>query len=242
MARIRTVKPEFFRHETLQELEIRNQGKYPMLVFCGLWGHCDRNGSFEWRPRYLKLDILPFLDFDMDETLALLEGAKLVLKYDANGRIYGWIPSFKSHQIISGKEASASGKYPEPTGEQKGKCLGSDRENPGSIREVSEQHPGKQEGKGKERNKTIAPSGAFELFWAAYPKRKSRGQAERAWSKINPNEQLTAEILAGVERAKTSAEWVKDDGQFIPYPASWLNAKGWLDEAGETSAATGEVI
>ena len=81
MARIRTVKPDFFRDEDLQDLERANPGKYTMLVFEGLWGHCDKNGNFEWKPRTLKLDILPFLDFDMADTLEVLrDGRKSEMK------------------------------------------------------------------------------------------------------------------------------------------------------------------
>jgi phage replication O-like protein O len=68
----------------------------------------------------------------------------------------------------------------------------------------------------------------FERFYAAYPKKKSRGTAEKAFAKLNPDEQLLADILAGIKRAMTSGEW--DGAKFIPYPASWLNAKGWMDE------------
>lgn len=64
-------------------------------------------------------------------------------------------------------------------------------------------------------------------FWAQYPKKRSKGQAERAWVKIKPDEQLFKAILDGLERAKTSVEWQKDGGQYIPYPSTWLNAKGW---------------
>jgi hypothetical protein len=70
----------------------------------------------------------------------------------------------------------------------------------------------------------------FDDFWAQYPKKRSKGQAEKTWVKIKPDEQLFKAIMAGLERAKTSVEWLKDDGQFIPYPSSWLNAKGWEDE------------
>lgn len=70
----------------------------------------------------------------------------------------------------------------------------------------------------------------FEKFWKAYPKKASMGQAERAWRKLSPNEQLVETILQAIERAKTSENWRKDGGQFIPYPATWLNAKGWKDE------------
>lgn len=77
---------------------------------------------------------------------------------------------------------------------------------------------------------TLAPDGAFDRFWLAYPKRKSKGQALKAWNKLKPNEQLQDRIHIALERAKTSAEWRKDNGQFIPHPASWLNAMGWEDE------------
>lgn len=135
MARIRTIKPEFFRHEGLQDLEAANPGAYTMLVFAGLWGHCDKAGTFEWKPRVLKLDILPFLSFDMAATLNLLEEAGLIVRFEVEGKLYGKIPSFADHQRISGKEAESPVKYPGSTGEAPGK------------------HMGLQEGKGRERER-----------------------------------------------------------------------------------------
>lgn len=146
MGRIRTVKPEFFRHEGLQDLEAANPGKYPMLVFAGLWTACDKAGRFEWKPRTLKLDLLPFLPFDMADTLALLESAGQVVRYEVDGREYGHIPSFEEHQRIAGKEAQAPAKYPAPASEQTGQMQGSTGEAP-------EKHPGAQEGKGREEEK-----------------------------------------------------------------------------------------
>jgi len=71
---------------------------------------------------------------------------------------------------------------------------------------------------------------SFAHFWSSYPKKKSKGQAEKAFNAIKPNEQLLETILSSIERAKTSEEWLKDGGQYIPYPATWLRAKGWEDE------------
>ncbi|MDQ2822059.1 MAG: replication protein [Pseudomonadota bacterium] len=68
----------------------------------------------------------------------------------------------------------------------------------------------------------------FERFYAAYPRKRSRQAAEKAFAKINPDEQLLAAMIAGIGRAMTSGEWT--DSQFIPHPASWLNAGGWQDE------------
>ena len=70
----------------------------------------------------------------------------------------------------------------------------------------------------------------FDQFWQRYPRKKSKGQAEKTWAKINPDEQLHEAILNGLERAKTSGDWQKNNGEFIPHPATWLNAKGWEDE------------
>ena len=76
--------------------------------------------------------------------------------------------------------------------------------------------------------KTIAQN--FAQFWEAYPKKKSKGDAEKAWKKLNPDSSLVAEIQRAVELAKASEDWLKEDGKYIPYPATWLRAKGWEDE------------
>jgi len=76
---------------------------------------------------------------------------------------------------------------------------------------------------------TAAQQEQFERFWAAYPKRQSKGQAMSAWKKVNPDGTLTETIIAGVERAKSGDSRFKT-AQYIPYPATWLNAAGWGDE------------
>lgn len=73
----------------------------------------------------------------------------------------------------------------------------------------------------------------FEKFWKSYPRKKSKADAEKAWAKINPSEQLVATMLAAIEQAKTSVDWTKERGQFIPYPATWLNKRCWEDEVVE---------
>ena len=70
----------------------------------------------------------------------------------------------------------------------------------------------------------------FDEFWAEYPKKRSKGQAEKTWVKLKPDEQLFEAIMTGLKRAKTSADWAKNGGQYIPYPSTWLNAKGWEDD------------
>lgn len=69
----------------------------------------------------------------------------------------------------------------------------------------------------------------FEKFWKVYPKKKAKGTAERAFEKAIKKTDLQT-ILNAIEIQKTTAEWKKDSGQYIPYPATWLNAECWNDE------------
>ncbi|QNB13458.1 hypothetical protein G5S35_17675 [Paraburkholderia tropica] len=68
----------------------------------------------------------------------------------------------------------------------------------------------------------------FEIFWKAYPKKRSKEKAEKAFAKRKPDEQLFNDLMAGLERAKTSEQW--QNPQFIPHAATWLNNGGWMDE------------
>jgi hypothetical protein len=77
----------------------------------------------------------------------------------------------------------------------------------------------------------------FDEFWKAYPKKRSKGQAEKAWAKIAPNGTLFKRILDSLDRAKRSRDWIKDGGQYVPYPATWLNAKGWEDDYEEVKTS-----
>lgn len=78
--------------------------------------------------------------------------------------------------------------------------------------------------------RSIKQESEFDQFWRLYPKKRSKGQAEKTWVKISPDDELYKQILAGLENAKKSIDWQKDGGQYIPYPSTWLNAKGWEDE------------
>ena len=69
---------------------------------------------------------------------------------------------------------------------------------------------------------------AFEQFYQAYPRKKSKDAARRRWDKLNVTPALFAEIMQGLENAKKQKVW--RDIQFIPYPATWLNSGGWKDE------------
>lgn len=79
----------------------------------------------------------------------------------------------------------------------------------------------------------------FSQFWAAYPRKVGKQTAKKAWSRLNPDGELTKVILQAVRTQKGSRQWRENNGQFIPNPATWLNQGRWEDELpqGESSNA-----
>lgn len=82
------------------------------------------------------------------------------------------------------------------------------------------------------RKSSLEPAhAAFETFWLAYPKKKSKGDAMRAWS-IMGCDRHALDIAKAIIRLRRSNEWLKENGAYIPYPATWLRAMGWEDQVG----------
>lgn len=110
MRHIRTVKPEFFEHEGVNELSLAGA-----LGWIGIWSCSDKHGRFEWRPKVLKRDIFPYRDdVNFDAILAELLNAGFVEKYSVEGVDYGWTPTWKKHQGIGTREADRKFEYPAP--------------------------------------------------------------------------------------------------------------------------------
>ena len=90
----------------------------------------------------------------------------------------------------------------------------------------------------KQKEKEKEQSARFETFWKSYPKHVNRKAAEKAFLKLNPDDGLLETMLAAVDRQKQTAQWQEQNGQFIPYPATWLNGRRWEDELPAGKAAT----
>ena len=67
----------------------------------------------------------------------------------------------------------------------------------------------------------------FLEFWGAYPRKTAKPPAWKAWLKMQP---VLAEALKALRWQVQSPQWLKDDGQSIPYPATYLNQLRWEDE------------
>lgn len=73
-------------------------------------------------------------------------------------------------------------------------------------------------------------SDLFGVFWATYPKKVGKDAAQKAFAKRKPDDKLLKDIFQAVELQKTTEQWQKDGGQYIPNPATWLNQGRWMDE------------
>lgn len=132
MGRIRTVKPELFRHAELFELE-RSTGFPIRTAFAGLFTACDREGRFRWKPRELKLDVLPYDQLDFADVLDAMNRAGFIVKYEHGNKVFGCIPTWNDHQVVNNKECAS--RFPGP-GDEGSKIIAP--ANPGERTETEE--------------------------------------------------------------------------------------------------------
>lgn len=87
--------------------------------------------------------------------------------------------------------------------------------------------------KTKTKTSPYTPQGGvvpFEQFWNIYPKHANKQQAQKAWDKLQPNQELFEKMRTALAWQVLLPDWVKDKGQFIPYGSTYLNQKRWEDE------------
>jgi hypothetical protein len=260
--RSRTVRPGFFRNESLAECDPLTR-----LLFVGLWCLADREGRLEDRPKRIRADALPYDDCDVNAMLDQLHAAGFIIRYEVDGQKLIQITTFGQHQNPHPKELSEGlppppnqsenqqrpnrGK-PRPSRGKVGATRGKSRSGPplpssssvssspsvSSLNTPSECRP-------TDDGATVADG--FDGFWSAYPKKVKKTAARSAWDKIGPDADLTRTILAAIERQKQSTDWTKNGGEYVPHPTSWLNGRRWEDEVlpagdGYTEAAIDDAI
>lgn len=88
MARIRTVKPEFWRDEKIVTLKNKAAGYF----FIGLWNFCDDEGKFQNSPKQLSLEMPMFRPRDIRTYLVELEKRGLLMFSACStwGLVTGW--------------------------------------------------------------------------------------------------------------------------------------------------------
>ena len=79
----------------------------------------------------------------------------------------------------------------------------------------------------EKKNNSSCPDG-FHRFWEAYPLKKSKFEAQKAWKNLKINEETCEEIIKKVNIFKSmDKKWL---GGYIPHASTFLNQRRWEDE------------
>lgn len=222
MARIRTIKPEFFTSEDIVALS-----PLARLLFIGLWCEADKEGRLSWKPKTFKMRYLPADECDVEALCAELVERGVVKLY---GEGLAYVPSFTSHQHINPRETASN--LPDPDA-----CPTRAPRVTTRASTVSDAQGGRKEGKGREH---ASDDGGFESFWSQYPNKKAKVDALKAWAKLKPDETLQASILKAIASQRQGVDWMKEGGRFVPHAATWLNGGRWQDGEGVSSGGSWE--
>jgi uncharacterized phage protein (TIGR02220 family) len=96
MARIRTIKPEFWTDESITECSVSAR-----LLFIGLWNFADDSGSICGSSRQLKALVFPCDNFELEPLLSELVNKNLIIPFSVDNKNYYYIKNFTKHQSIN---------------------------------------------------------------------------------------------------------------------------------------------
>ena len=217
MARIRTIKPEFFTSLTIGRLSAQVR-----LTFVGLWTYCDDEGRGVDDPRLIKAAIWPLDESvkprGLEEWLTNLAAAGLIQRYEADGRRYLAVVGWKEHQRIDHPRPSI---FPEPSPNGTGALA----QNAGSLAEDSRLERKGKEGKGRERNSKGATQGRADsgnLVTEDHIYLLGRLQDDNpAWKSVTPGAVQKLAARYGFEAVTTALRDMRQElppGVKRPYP------------------------
>lgn len=234
MARLRTIKPEFFQNEDLAELSLATR-----LLFIGLWTLADRRGILEDRPKRIKALLFPYDDIDVQTALSDLKAAGFINRYTVNGVPGIHIIRFTAHQNphINERENDVPEPQSSPvTPEQHGASTVQAPEqhsasnnfvSPLSVKGMVNGVGSGDLSLGRESpSKPITYPSDFEQFWEQYPSGHGVKKTTAAqWQKLKPDERLDA--AAGLARWKSCERWREG---YIKPAELWLRDRWWEND------------
>jgi hypothetical protein len=245
MARIRTIKPEFWTSEQIVECSTRAR-----LLFVGLWNFCDDEGRCKCSPMEHRMRIFPGDECTLDAVSKCLDELvdnDLVTIYENDNTLILQVNKWSKHQRIDRKTAS---KYPGPLdegstitrgaldtgregkgkeGSSKGRERGSLTQEKGGLEAVESGGNGSL----PKKDQALAEV-AFEILWQRWQWFKTpkgpRFKAAEAWQLhvVAPGVDLRAVLGAA---GAYCAQCVATDTD-TAHVVSWLNQHRWLDDHG----------
>lgn len=228
MARIRSVKPEFWDSPGTAKAS-----PYARLLFIAMWNWADDWGIGDANPKRLLGFAFPGDDAsevqprNFRHLAAEVSDCWGVRWYEVDGRAYYEVPSWEKHQRTEKRSTRRN-----PGSDQAERAVFAEvAENPLLSGGSSEDGTGEQGNRGvttlSDAPRSDDPDGWAE-FWAAYPRKDGKGKALPAYRRALKRASAES-ILAG---AKKYATWARgQERSFIKMPEGWLNADRWADES-----------
>lgn len=124
-----------------------------------------------------------------------------------------------------------TGRKKAESGKQGGSKPKANAKQTATEKEKEKEVEGEEEKEKEDDSPTPPTPQGFGEFWQAYPKKVGKQSALKSFANAMKTTDLQT-ILAAIERQKRSRQWNRDGGQYIPYPATWLNQERWEDELG----------
>jgi hypothetical protein len=218
MARISTIKPEFFTSEDIVALS-----PFARLLYIALWCEADKEGRLVWKPKTFKMRYLPADDLDIAALCQELTAAGLVVLY---GEGYALIPSFTAHQHINPRESASQIPSPDASTTRAPRV--------GTRQSRDSDAQGGREGKGREGIRDASRDddhdSLFDEFWSAYPRKVGKDAARKAFAKRKADASLLASMVSAIASQGLRARCERGEEQYVPHPSTWLNEGRWQDE------------
>jgi hypothetical protein len=96
MARIRSIKPDFWTDDRLTECSLSAR-----LLFIGTWNFADDDGNLDRSAKQIKARVFPVDNVDCEPLLQELITHGLLIEYTVSDKKYLHIRGFKKHQLIN---------------------------------------------------------------------------------------------------------------------------------------------
>lgn len=220
MARIRTIKPEFWTDEKLTECSLSAR-----LLFIGTWNFADDAGNLDRSAKQIKARVFPIDNIDCEPLIQELIAQGLLIEYAVNDKKYLHIQGFAKHQLINRPSKPSCPEFDSSLVTHE------------TLTEYSLNTHDGREGKGREDKKHMSGKpdvsekfspDLFEAFWTNWPATDRRTQKAKClakWKRENLNDKAET-IQQHVTALKRTEKWRNG---FEPAPLTYLNGKQWED-------------
>lgn len=246
MARIRSQHPGQWTDEDFVEMSIMAR-----LLCLGIRNEADDYGCFEWKPKRLKMRLLPADSCDVDELLSEMEQCNQIKSYEVDGKKYGAIRNFCKYQRPKKPNSFC------PLNPELNEYIGLDTEEVeivsepvpdkgGSASEITQaegRKVGRKEGrkviKEKSNKKEISlfdgksVDDHFEEFWKKYPsgppgRKGSKEKTKQAYLKAIA-QKGSPEPGSMTRQAVAYGHYREHTPEYVKGCIAWLNADGHLE-------------